>query len=73
MSDMQTRMRAIIKDTSEAVFETAGGFEFTDELAVNLDTKWRKQEHGPVVVSAVDLAWLIDGYARARLASTKEG
>lgn len=59
----------IIADTTVDIFETAGGFDFTDEIALALNAKWRQRSDGPVLVSALDLAWLLDGYARARLAS----
>ena len=62
-------LHAIIADTPDDVFATAGGFAYTDEIAVALNEKWRKKANGPVVVSVVDLAWLLDGYARARLAA----
>jgi hypothetical protein len=62
MSDLEQ----IIEDTTDQVFQIAGGFEFTDEIAVKLNAKWRKSQ-GPVLVSQVDLAWLLDGYARSRL------
>ena len=58
----------IIDHTTTEVFEMAGGFGFTDEIALGLNAKWRKQAHGPVIVGSLDLAWLLDGYARARLA-----
>ncbi len=65
---MTHNLADVIKDTTQEVFEIAGGFEFTDEIAVKLNNKWRdSQSPGPVIVSASDLAWLIDGYARARL------
>jgi hypothetical protein len=60
-------LESIIADTTDEMFQVAGGFAFTDEIAWKLSAKWRKQANGPVVVSAIDLAWLLDGYARSRL------
>lgn len=61
-----TDLTSIIEGTSQETFETAGGFAFTDELAVRYDEK-RRGRRGPVTVSTIDLAWLLDGYARARI------
>jgi hypothetical protein len=61
-------LRALISDTTDETFAQAGGFGFVDEIAVHLDAKWRGKP-GPMVLSGMDLAWLIDGYARARFAA----
>lgn len=63
---MAADLTPIIGDTSEEIFRIGGGFEFTDEIALALNAKWRRTQ-GPVLVSQVDLAWLLDGYARARM------
>lgn len=65
-------LEEIIAGTSDDLFEMAGGFDFTDELASLLNAKWRDKRSGPVVVSVTDLAWLLDGYARARLSTRTE-
>lgn len=56
----------IIAGTPDATFEQAGGFAFTDEIAVTLEAHWRERPGG-VVLSRMELAWLLEGYARARL------
>lgn len=66
--EVEVDLASIIEDTPDEVWELAGGFGLTDEIASKLNARWRKQANGPVIVSAVDLAWLLDGYARARLA-----
>lgn len=57
----------LIERTPVDTFLTAGGFEFIDELALALQRKLDRNGGGPVAVSTMDLAWLLDGYARARL------
>jgi hypothetical protein len=62
-------LERIVRDTTPEVFELAGGFAFTDEIALALNEKWRGA--GPVVpVAVIDLVWLLDGYVRARQAAT---
>ena len=63
-------LAAIIEDTTVEMFELVGGFAYTDAIALGLAAKWRESEaHIPAVVTVADLAWLLDGYARARLAA----
>lgn len=60
---------ASLAASPDDAWEMAGGFGFTDEIAVKLDARWRELGlDGAVPVSLVDLAWLIEGYARARQA-----
>lgn len=66
MTETEHILESIIAETPDDIFETAGGFAYTDEIALRLSERWRKSS-GAVVVSLTDLAWLIDGYARARL------
>jgi hypothetical protein len=60
-------LHAIIAGTPAAIFDQAGGFAFTDEIAVALEAHWRERPGG-VVLSRMELAWLLEGYVRARLA-----
>lgn len=65
------RLQHIIEGTPDNVFETAGGFDFTDELASKLYDKACAGQP-MVAVSVLDLMWLTDGYARARLLSSDD-
>jgi hypothetical protein len=68
VTENQEALQAIIAGTPDATFDQAGGFGYTDEIAVGLDAYWKEHPSGSLVaVGRMDLCWLLEGYARARL------
>lgn len=70
MPEHSEEIASLAAGSPDDAWEMAGGFGFTDEIAVKLDARWRELggRTRAVPVSLVDLAWLIEGYARARQA-----
>ena len=42
-------LRSIIEGTTEAVFDQAGWFTYTDEIAAGLNARWREARYSDVV------------------------
>ena len=56
----------------DETFATAGGFPFTDELAREMKDRAQhviRSDGQGVVLSALDVLWLVEGYDRARSAN----